>query len=73
MKHRLLKQVDMYLIKPEKARSAVLKAPSIGISFLCWISRERGIGASAVHLQILLTRAGDRRHETILVGGRQAA
>jgi hypothetical protein len=28
MKLGLLKQVDMYLIAPEKARSAVLKAPS---------------------------------------------
>jgi len=27
MKLGLLKQVDMYLIRPEKARSAVLKAP----------------------------------------------
>ena len=29
MKLGLLKQVDMYLIPPEKARSAVLKAPRI--------------------------------------------
>ena len=29
MKLGLLKQVDMYLISPEKARSAVLKAPRI--------------------------------------------